>query len=199
MVEAEVCTGGLGARSQSPGAVHGLLCRRPHLQFSLKGSHLLRRQPLLLQQSLIATHTQTESQAVSQLGSIQQSWYTKQQCKVHYHFDSNCLYCFVQDNWYPSKGKYCASHMLQHLAGMDKHMDNLCKQRAYCLHHSFIIIHPERIPSACFVEEQCNGADLQKFPIPKKPGGTEHAQTVCTEHEQTVCTRLFFSAHTQEQ
>ena len=122
----------------------GLLHRRPRLQFSLKGSHLLRRQPLLLQQSLIATYTQTESQAVSQLGSIQQSWYTKQQCKVHYHFDSNCMSVLLHSRrLVPFKGKYYVSHMLLHLAGTDKHMDNLCKQRAYCFHHSFVIIHTE--------------------------------------------------------
>ena len=70
--------------------------------------------------------------------------------------------------------------MLLHLAGTDKHMDNLCKQRAYHFHHSFIIIHTEGGQSACFVEvNSVTEQILQKFPIPQKP-------------PQTVCTRLFF-------
>ena len=90
-----------------------------------------------------------------------------------------CLYCFVQDNWYPSKGKYCAGHMLLHLAGKDKHMDNLCKQRAYHFHHSFVIIHTERSQSACFVEvNSVTEQILQKFPLPKKAGGRECANSV---------------------
>ena len=37
------------------------------------------------------------------------------------------------------KGKDCITHMPQCLAGMDKSMDNSCKQRAEYLHHSLIV------------------------------------------------------------
>jgi len=40
------------------------------------------------------------------------------------------------------------------------------------------------------VEVSVTDLILRKFPNPRNPGGTEHAQTVCT--------RIFFFAHAQE-
>ena len=39
------------------------------------------------------------------------------------------------------KGKHCISHVLQYFAGIDKWVDNCCKQRAEYLHYSLIIVH----------------------------------------------------------
>ena len=92
------------------------------------------------------------------------------------------------------KGKHCVIHVAQRLAGMDKCMDNSCKRRAEYLHRSLVIVYMERSrwqasfiwgKSACFTEVSVT--EHINFQIPGNPGGTGHAQTVCT--------RLFFSPH----
>ena len=85
--------------------------------------------------------------------------------------------------------KICISNMPQCLAWMNKH--NSCKRRAECLRHSLVIVHTEhgqwqaffiRKKSVCLAEVSVMEQILCKFH--RNPGGTEHAQTVCT--------RLFF-------
>ena len=74
------------------------------------------------------------------------------------------------------KGKDFVIHVPQRLAGMDKHMDNSCKQRAEYLRRSLVIICRERgqWQASFFTGEvgvlrqvQCKGADftgISKFP-----------------------------------
>ena len=84
----------------------------------------------------------------------------------------------------------CVSHVPYHLARTDGCMDNSCKRRTYCLYRSFVIVHTECgqcqasltwEKSVCLAEVSVT-ADFTE--IPRNPGGTEHAQIVCT--------RLFF-------
>ena len=67
------------------------------------------------------------------------------------------------------KGKDYISHVPQRLAGMDECMDNFCKQRAECLHHSFVIVHTERGQwQASFKQEKsarlADFTKISKFP-----------------------------------
>ena len=82
------------------------------------------------------------------------------------------------------KGKDCVSHMPQHLAGMDKRVDNSCKQRAEYLCWS--LIHTECgqcqtcfiwEKSACLAEVVTDQIYREISKIPRNPGGTDHAQT----------------------
>ena len=88
--------------------------------------------------------------------------------------------------------------MPQHLAGMDERMDNFCKQRAECLHHSFVIVHTERgqwqasfiqEKSAFLVEVSVTEQILQKFP--PEILGELSMRKQCVPGS-------FFSAHAQE-
>ena len=87
-------------------------------------------------------------------------------------------------------------HYSTYIAGMDECMDTSCKQRAEYFHRSLIIIHTERcLWQGSFIGEKSAylaevSVTEQILQISRNPGGTEHAQTVCT--------RVFFSAHTQE-
>ena len=78
------------------------------------------------------------------------------------------------------KAKDCVSHVPQCLAGMDKHVENSCKQRAECLHRSFVIIYTEhgqwqasviREKSACLAEVIVTEQILWKFPNSQKSWG----------------------------
>ena len=81
---------------------------------------------------------------------------------------SKCRVTLPYEDMGQFKGKDCVNHMLQHLAGMDEHVDNSCKQRAEYLHHSLIIVHTEC--AGIFHTEEagmpcggwCNGADFTK-------------------------------------
>ena len=66
--------------------------------------------------------------------------------------------------------------MPQHLVGTDEHMDNSCKRRAYCLYHSFVLIHTEhhqcqasltREKSACLTEVSVTDRLYGNFQVPK--------------------------------
>ena len=77
------------------------------------------------------------------------------------------------------KEKDCIIHVPQRLAGMDECMDNSCKRRAEYLCCSLVIVCREHgifytgeVDVPCIF--YCN------FRIPRNPGKTEHAQTVCT-------------------
>ena len=92
------------------------------------------------------------------------------------------------------------SHVQQRLAGMDKLVDNSCKQRAEYLPRFFFIIRTQRgqsqtsftrEKSPCLAEVSVTEQIYGNFQIPRNPGGTEHAQTVCFQ-------ALFFSAHARE-
>ena len=91
------------------------------------------------------------------------------------------------------KGKDCIIHVPQHLAGMDERVDNSCKRRAEYVRCSLVIVYTERgrwqvffiwEKSACLAEVSVTEHIYGNFQIPRNPGKTEHAQTVCT--------RLFF-------
>ena len=95
------------------------------------------------------------------------------------------------------KGKDYVIHVAQRLAGIDKCMDNSCKQGAEYLYRSLVIVYMERgqwqasfiwEKSACFTEVSVT--EHINFQIPRNPGGTGHVQTVCI--------RLFFSPPTHE-
>ena len=92
--------------------------------------------------------------------------------------------------------KYCITHVLQHLAGMDKHVDNSCKQRADYLHHSLVIVYTEcgQWQVSFLREKLVSLAEVSvtygNFQIPRNPEGTEHVQTVCIRHFFLLpCTR----------
>ena len=74
------------------------------------------------------------------------------------------------------KGRDCVSHVPQHLAGMDKRLDNPCKQRAEYLRRS--LIHTERgqcqtcfirEKSACLAEVSVTEQIYGNFQIPRNP------------------------------
>ena len=74
----------------------------------------------------------------------------------------------------------------QCLAGIHERVDNFCKRRAEYPRRSFIILHTEHGQAQALYTGKvgipcggwCNGVDFTG--ISKFPGGTEHAQTVCT-------------------
>ena len=90
------------------------------------------------------------------------------------------------------KGRDCVSHVLQCFAGIDERLDNSCIRKVEYLRHC-----PHRAWSATGIfytgevsilaEVSVTEQILRNFQIPRNPGGSEHAQTVCT--------RLLFSAH----
>ena len=108
--------------------------------------------------------------------------------------------------------KGCVIHVPQRLAGIDKCVD---KQRAKYLRHFLVIVYTEHgqwqasfiwQKSACLAEVSVSEHILQI------PGGTEHAQTVCTRHffppthksletrlEGTFCWRELFRSKAVEQ
>ena len=77
-------------------------------------------------------------------------------------------------------------HHSIYIAGMNECMDTSCKQRAEYLHRSLIIVHTERCQwQGSFIGEKSTylaevSVTEQILQISRNPGGTEHAQTVCT-------------------
>ena len=76
------------------------------------------------------------------------------------------------------KGKDCVIHVPQHLAGMDKHVDNSCKRRAEYLRRSLVIV--------CRKRGQWQASSIQQ-----KSACFVGVSVMESEHAQTVCTRLF--------
>ena len=85
------------------------------------------------------------------------------------------------------------SHILRCLARMDEHVDNFCKQRAECLHYTFVQdmvsgrhLHTGEvsIPHRSY----CNGAEISKF---SEILGELSMRKQCVPGS-------FFSAHSQE-
>ena len=98
------------------------------------------------------------------------------------------------------KRKDCVSHVLKRLAGMDKRVDNSCKQRAEYLCHSLIIVHTKhgqwqasfnREKSVCLAEVSVMEQVLQE--ISKFP----EILGELSMREQCVPGSIF-SAHAQE-